>query len=196
MSTFGLGTSHPGERTTAVPGGRLPERGVGELANGCANSGGLPRDWGEANLGLSVGRTIREAQGPSRNGCVGQKNQPNCRESALVSAVPAPHSRSSKISMVRRGSTVRVRQGALFFKKCLHIGHFRCLGQHPRAPPASTRQLSENRAVGKGPANRRGASHARAPPWYGGGRQFESARGLQKKPAMAFLLPRCETFDP
>jgi hypothetical protein len=55
-------------------------------------------------------------------------------------------------SMVRRGSTVRVRQRAYGSKKYLQSRYFCCLGQHHRAPPHDHRDCSSSsRATRKVP---------------------------------------------
>jgi hypothetical protein len=57
-------------------------------------------------------RFLREAQGSWRKGCVWQTKRCSCRKNAVASAGSQSPSRSAN-PMVRRGSTVRVRQRAL-----------------------------------------------------------------------------------
>jgi hypothetical protein len=77
--------------------------------------------------------------------------------------------------MVRRGSTVRVRQRALARGKFPEIGDFCCPTQHHRAPPHYRREGTSARcAACKVPANRPAARYLGCTSCEGGGRQSGS----------------------
>src|SRR5207245_7197984 len=104
-------------------------------------------------------RVVGAAQGPSRKGC-------SCRETsritgkALYQARFRDHIAEREASVVRRGSTVRVRQRASSF--LLLSWCFRCLGwRRSRASASTQRPPASTVAVVRHSARRAGGSRDR-----------------------------------